>query len=270
MDLFEEWQKRNYSRLMGLKIGDHPKELIDILSEDLLKTFSEIHLIDTYDVYQYLMDYWTSTMMDDVSMIVTDGWVSNPELIPAELIINRYFKSEQGAIEKLENEIDIITAQKEEMEEEQSGEEGVLEELKSEKGSISKGEVQKRIKEIESNQEYAEELAILYNYYGLIEQETGANKKIKEAQKDLYEKVANKYKVISETEVKILIVEDKWLGILENEINGEVEKISHNFTDHVKDLAERYETSLPNLEQVLGILTEKVTAHLNKMGFEWR
>ncbi len=123
-------------------------------------------------------------MQDDVYMILNDGWIANKELIPPELIINRYFKAEQEAIEQLESEKDALTAQKEEMEEEHSGEEGVLEELKSDKGKISKGAVKDRLKEIKDDPEYADELAILDAYLELIEQESDAGRKISKAQKE--------------------------------------------------------------------------------------
>jgi type I restriction enzyme M protein len=268
--LFQGWSDRNLAILKGIKIGDSPKELINILSEDILQTFEEIHLIEKYDVYQYLMDYWTEPMQDDVYMLVSEGWKANNELIPAELIIARYFKEEQNALDALESERDGFTVQKAEMEEEHGGEEGVLEELKLDSVKISKGVVQKRIKEIQNDPDYEDELAILNGYLKFVDKEAEANKKIKEAQKILNGKVAAKYSTFAENEVKLLVVEVKWLAALKNEIIGEVEKISQNFTGRVKELAERYEIPLPSLEQEVEALKEKVNGHLEKMGFEWK
>ena len=61
-------------------IGDRPKALIETLSENLLETFRAARrasLIDPYDVYQHLMDYWAETMQDDAWMIVSDGWTGH-------------------------------------------------------------------------------------------------------------------------------------------------------------------------------------------------
>ena len=77
------------------------------------------------------MNYWLETMRDDIYMISENGFIANEELIPDNLIINRYFKEEKQAIEELEVKRDEITRQKEEFEEEHSGEEGVLEEVKN-------------------------------------------------------------------------------------------------------------------------------------------
>ena len=61
------------------RVGDRPKALIETLSEDLLETFRPTSaLIDPYDVYQHLMDYWAETMQDDAYMIVSDGWKAMP------------------------------------------------------------------------------------------------------------------------------------------------------------------------------------------------
>lgn len=52
--------------LRAIKPGDHPKALVETLSEDLLETFRAARLLDAYDVYQHLMDYWAGIMQDDV------------------------------------------------------------------------------------------------------------------------------------------------------------------------------------------------------------
>src|SRR6266516_4489903 len=79
--LFEQWQTSSMPCLKALGVGSHPKQLIEALSEDLLRVFAEARLIDTYDVYQHLMSYWTDTMQDDVYMIALDGWKAHSELI---------------------------------------------------------------------------------------------------------------------------------------------------------------------------------------------
>ncbi len=83
--LFEKWKKANSPRLKAIKPGDHPKALIEMLSEELLAIFGKARLIDPYDVYQHLMDYWEATMQDDVYLIAQAGWVdaAKPRLIVA-------------------------------------------------------------------------------------------------------------------------------------------------------------------------------------------
>jgi type I restriction enzyme M protein len=152
--LFAKWKKANTPLLKGIAIGGHPKSLIETLSEDLLETFQKARLLDPYDVYQHLMNYWAETMQDDVYMIASDGWKAqadgkpNTDLIPQSLIIRRYFAAEQEAIEKLEADRAAVTRQMEELEEEHSGEDGPLFEAKTEKGKLTKVSVNARLKEI--------------------------------------------------------------------------------------------------------------------------
>jgi type I restriction enzyme M protein len=267
--VFVSWQNR-VSPLLSLSGDKSPKEFIEALSELLFEEFTDLPLIDKYDIYQYLMDYWTTTMQDDVYMILNDGWTANKELIPPVLIVNRYFKTEQEYIAQLESEKDALTAQKEEMEEEHSGEDGVLEELKSEKGKITKGAVQQRLKEIKDDPEYNYELAILETYINLIDQENDTGKKISQAQNDLNLIVNTKYQSLSEEEIKNLVVEDKWLVTLKGEIITEVEKNSQNLSRWTKELFDRYAISMPKLEERVAILSEKVQSHLVSMGFKYQ
>src|SRR5712691_1662211 len=205
--LFEQWQTSNTPCLNSLGLGSHPKQLIEALSEDMLRVFSEAGLIDKYDVYQHLMSYWTDIMQDDVYMIALDGWKANSDLIPPQLIINRYFAADQQEIEKLEAANEAIARKMEEMDEEHGGEGGLLEEAQNEKGKITKVNVKARLKDIFADPDTEDEQTILNAYLDLLEQETEAKKKVKDAQKALDAKVAARYKGLSENEVKTLVVE---------------------------------------------------------------
>jgi type I restriction enzyme M protein len=74
--LFEEWKNRSTQTLKNLTLGCHPKTIIADLAEELLEHYSAKPLIDQYDVYQHLMDYWGETMQDDVYLIAVDGWIA--------------------------------------------------------------------------------------------------------------------------------------------------------------------------------------------------
>jgi type I restriction enzyme M protein len=215
------------------------------------------------------MTYWLETMKDDVYMIVENGWEANSELIPAELVVNKYFKSDKEIMEQLEIERDEMTRQREEFEEENSGDEGFLEELKNDKGKITKGNVQNRIREIRNKNEFEDEIKILNDYLAIIDKESKANKKVNNAQKELNKKVENKYKVLTADEVKTLVVDDKWMTSIISEINGEMDRISQNLTSRIKELAERYAEPLPQIEKEVEECEAKVKAHLERMGFKW-
>src|SRR5262249_47754186 len=73
--LFSKWRTESVERLMAVAKGEKPKVLIEVLSEELLATFSKSKLVDPYDVYQHLMDYWATTMQDDVYLIAHAGWI---------------------------------------------------------------------------------------------------------------------------------------------------------------------------------------------------
>jgi type I restriction enzyme M protein len=74
--LFEKWKTAQTPVLREIRVGDKPKKLIVALAEELLDTFQKAKLVDPYDVYQHLMDYWAETMQDDSYMLVTEGWTA--------------------------------------------------------------------------------------------------------------------------------------------------------------------------------------------------
>ena len=270
--LFQQWRANNIARLKGISQETHPKPLIDLLSEDLLQTFNQVQLIDKYDVYQHLMSYWSDIMQDDAYLIAADGWQAGNDavngLIPPSLIIARYFAAEREAIEQLEAGRDAVTRQLEELDEEHGGEEGLLAEAKNEKGKITRATVAARLKDIKSDKEATDERKLLTAYLALIEHESAANKKVKDAQKLLDAKVAAQYAKLSIEDIKTLVVDDKWLTTLAADVQTELDRVSQALTGRIKQLAERYAEPLPQLAADVAALSARVEAHLKMMGFQ--
>ena len=266
-----------------LDVDARPKEVIHNLSESILASFADKDLIDQYDIYQHLMIYWMETMQDDVYLIAADGWKAelsrvngkkdewDSELVPKQLVINRYFANDKKAIEQLEADRDGIGRQIDEMEEEYSGEEGLLEEVKSDKGKISKGNVQKRIKGIKNDAvaDDFEELNVLEAYLRLIDKEAKAKKQIKDAGKVLDNKVIDRYKVFTEDEIKTLVVDEKWMAAISGDVRSEMERISQRLAQRIRELAERYDSPMPVMNAQVDELEMKVNGHLEKMGFDF-
>jgi type I restriction enzyme M protein len=279
--VFKTWEANNLPILKKFGPNSQPQALIFALSEQLLGLFADKKLIDKYDIYQHLMNYWNVTMKDDVYMLVEAGWKAelypvkngkqlDSDLVPKTLVISRYFSTEQAAIEQLEQDKEAIIRQKEELEEEHSGEEGLLEEIKNDKGKVTKALLQTRLKAInKADKDLADEYNVLQAYLKWVEKEAQANKKIKAAQTDLDKKVIAKYQQLTAEEIKVLVIEEKWFSSIRQDVKTEMDSISQRLTGRIKELAERYAETLPQLENEVADLTKKVEAHLQKMGFIW-
>ena len=287
-DIFKSWKTEKVAVLKGINKETHPKIFIKKLSESLLETFKPAVLIDEYAVYQHLMDYWDEVMKDDVYMIVENGWQAKTyriveknkkdkdvdkgwtcDILPKEIVIKEYFKKEMEEIEDLEAQKEEVVRQMEELKEEYSGADGILEEVKNEKGNITKKDLKAKIKEIKGNHEFKDELKILQQYLDLIELEAKLKKEIKEKEEDLDNKLLEKYSLLTEEEVKELIVNKKWLKYLEEALNDEMGNIIQNLTSRIKELAQRYETPLPEIEEEVDEYEQKVKQHLKIMGFSF-
>ena len=296
--LFLKWRKTSTPRLKNISIGDKPKALIETLSEDLLESFRKAPLLDAYDVYQHLMDYWTETVQDDAYMVVGGGWreAAKPrliveekekktkekadftvgkqkfkaDLIPGPLLIAKYFSKEQAAIESLEAEAATIQQQLEEMAEEHGGEEGLLLGAKNEKDKLTKSSVMERLKEIKGDDEFADEQKVLKEYLALLEKESEANDRLKKSRRELESKIATKYGMLTEDDIKTLVVDDKWLATLAAAVQSELDRVSQTLTGRIRQLAERYATPLPEIITEVETLAARVDEHLKKMGAIWK
>jgi len=303
--VFTDWRKATTPRLTGFDRDGHPKALIEIIAEELLAAFRQAPLLDAYDVYQHLMDYWAETMQDDVYLIAADGWVKGvqpreivqvkdknnkltwPEphdylkgrrrfksdLIPAQILVARYFVAERDAIEAFDNQLAMLEQKLDEMLEENSGEDGLLAEViegEGDKQKISAKAVKARLREIGKDPLYTDERAVLEAYAKLLEQQTEAKAKRKAAQEDLDKKIDAKYSKLTEAEVKTLVVDDKWMARLSTAVQGELDRMSQKLTGRIRELAERYAKPLPQLMEEVESLTTRVEEHLKNMGAVWK
>jgi type I restriction enzyme M protein len=194
---------------------------------------------------------------------VDKGWAC--DLVPKPLLVARYFAKELAAIAALEVELESLAAQLAELEEEHGGEEGLYAEL----DKVNKANVAARLKEIKGDREAKDEADALNAWLKLADQEAEAKKKLKKAEAELDFAAYAKYPTLTEAEVKVLVVDDKWLAALSGAIHGEMDRISQALTQRVKELAERYAHTLPQLDREVETLSNKVEAHLKKMDFAW-
>ncbi len=298
---FADWRMATTPRLTAFDKDGHPKALIETIAEDLLAAFRQAPLLDAYDVFQHLMDYWAETMQDDCYLIAADGWVKGaqpreivqvkdknnkltwPEahdylkgkrrfksdLIPAPILVARYFAAERDAIEALDNQLATLEQQLDEMREEHSDEEGLLGEViegEGDKQKIAAKTVKARLKAIGNDPLYANERAVLEAYAALLEQQTAAKARRKAAQEDLDKKIDARYPKLTEAEIKTLVVDDKWMARLSTAVQGELDRVSQTLSGRIRELAERYATPLPKLVDEVAALTAEVNGHLRRMG----
>jgi len=278
--LFESWKNKTTDYLKSLDTGNRPKDVILQISEHLLEQYTDKPLVDKYDIYQHLMDYWNETMQDDCYIVAADEWKAEIsiikdnkgkekgwtcDLIPKELVVNRFFASEKQDIENLNAYKESIAAELTELEEEHSGEDGYF----SEMDKVNKANVQARIKELKGEDDAEDVLKVLKQYIELLAKQSATNKKIKEAETQLDKELLAKYSKLTAVEIKALVVDDKWMLTVQTSIDSEVDHISQHLANRIKELAERYENPLPAIDKEVSDLENKVNAHLQKMGFVW-
>ena len=287
--LFKEYTVHNHPVMNGIDDNTKPKVFIKTIAEDLLERYANRPLMVRYDVYQHLLDYWNETMKDDVYLLVEDGWVATVkriieknnksgketdkgwtcDLIPKELVITKYLAAEQQELQDIEASIESIQAEITGIEEEHAGEEGLLNYATNDKGGITKTTITTFIKANKNNADEKEAVALAKTVLDLFTKEASLKKALKAKVTELDEATLAKFKTLTEAEVRSLVVEDKWLASLHAAIQTEIDAISQRLTGRIKELADRYENTMGELDNQTQTLEEKVSAHLENMGLVW-
>jgi type I restriction enzyme M protein len=293
--ILDSWITVNTPALRGIQQGDHPKDLIHIIAEDMLARFEAAPLIDKYEAYQRLMSYWADTMQDDVFIIAGDGWLAARELrearketgsdgkvkwleesdlvvgktrlvadvIPPALVITRFFPELQAALDAATAHAEEKGSEIEELVEEHGGEGGLLESALSDTGKLTAASVKAREKSGDAD---ADEKKLLKQAAKLIADEAAAKKAAKEAETKLTEAVLKRYPALTEVEIRMLVVEDKWLADITAAIAAEAEARTEALTTRVRVLTERYGQTLSQIMGELAGREARVAGHLVAMG----
>lgn len=182
-DIFESWKADVKDILLGITTDTEPREIIRTISGMLLKAYESARLLDNYDVYDCLLNYWNAKLQDDVYAIKAGGYetareieyeyaqkkikdesgetiqVDDPTkvksfegaLIPREIIESVYFAAELAELNALIEQSSAIESELDEMREEESGDDGLLKDVLNDKGDgIPKANLNKRIKELDN------------------------------------------------------------------------------------------------------------------------
>ena len=286
-DAIEEWFNLIKTQLLSLAPGRSPKQLIADWSESLLEAVGMVDgMVDAYDVYDILMNYWHSTMQDDCYLISRDGWSvelscetlatdkkskevkfvakKNPtfrdyncDLLPVCIVIDRYFKAEHDAVLKAEEVVAQLNSEIEQMEEEYT-----------ETLDYTNAELKKTLKNLEKTAQGDEDIAVIREYLTLAEKLKMAKKETKAAIAKLTALVLNKYPELTEDEIKDMVVNDKWHTFIVGEAINEALRVSFSIEEQVAALADRYSRRLSDIDASVRSLEDRVNSHLAKMGFE--
>ena len=185
-------------------------------------------------------------------------------MIPPALLVSRYFADKQTMVDDQQSQLDAATQELESYLEENSGEDGLLGDALNDKDQVTKATVTARLKAATD----LEEMSALRQTKKLFEAESDAKKALKEAQDALDQAVFKKYPTLTESDVKTLLVEDKWKATLQANIQAEIERVTQQLANRVKELDERYAEPLPEIRQSVDELSGRVAEHLKAMGLE--
>ncbi|WRC34430.1 type I restriction-modification system subunit M [Helicobacter pylori] len=272
-----------------LEPGFNPKTLIESVCSKVLKEFEKVEILDKYGVYQLFKDYYNEVLQDDWFLLSFNDFLSakelrelNPlkdknkkanyleepdfviqktyyksDLIPKNLIKQRFFEKEAKELEELENALNEKEALLDEFIEEHSNEEGLFDGLK-----INESVLKKELK----NATDLEDEKTLKTALEWLEAKNKALKMKNKAYEELELKAFHQYKNLKLGEIKDLIIKDKWLNSLKNALENKILKRINAFISALNGIIQTYSNSLLELDKEVKESESKVLEHLKDLG----
>lgn len=271
----EKWKNSVREELWSLDIGCNPKQVLSSISERLIGCFKDVPLVDGYSMYQYLTDYWQSTMQDDIYFIAEEGWKAIPyriqetkkgksidkgwacDLVPKELVVSQFFKSQSDSLQDLEVKLAALEAEIADFEEEQNQEGGIFFSLEK----VNKAAATRLLKELKGLPETGTEIRLVNDYLSLVGLQTSLKTQIKEVTVAIDRLALLQYEKLSVERIKSIVVEHKWFKIIVLAIENEVNKVLSYLSLRGNLLLVRYEKPLYQLQSESDKLELKVSSH---------
>lgn len=289
--LLNEWKAEIMPQMKAVGQGARPKELITDWSESLLiKAKDHSGLVDAYEVYDVLLNYWADVMQDDCYMIANDGWTF-PEvratksgkgdkkkaimydeivcdLVPVSIVLAEYFIAETNEIEELSSSIESLQQELSDLVESNTDVFRFNDDDEDDKPvNVKIADVKKAIKNAKTDATSKEDLEILKLWESTYTKKEGYVSQWKQKRTELTEAVVAKYAALTEDEIKKLVVERKWLASVVGGCEALMQNVSHQIASDVTTLAERYEVTLGATESKVNDLEQEVLRSLKEMGF---
>ena len=251
----KSWEKDIEDKLLNLDNTIRVKELIETISDKLLETFNDDILINKYDAYEYLMKYYEETFKDDLYMVTDNGWIPSltfakdkkgnikknefdSELLPKDIVINKYFKNENNEINELNNKLNNLISDFDSIVEENTGDE----QLFNDDEKVNEKALKDLKKEVEDK-----DIELINNLLNNLSEQKELKKEIKDKQELLNDKVIKEYNSLTEEESKNIIVYDKWFESIENKFNTCMSNLINNLANGITNLDDEYESTLTDL-----------------------
>lgn len=305
-DMLAEWCATVASDMKTVSKGVRPKELISRWSSLLLqKAATSKGLVDEYEVYDVLMNYWAETMQDDCYMLSNDGWTLPPvravlrkeskdkktgetkvketacfyddivcDLLPVDILLDEYFVKEQQSIRQAEQAIEAKQTKMDQLVEENAeaftfSDTNDDNETDGEKElTVKEADVRYQIKAAKTRIVDPQDMAVWKQWLELLSEKKSLQKSLKELRAALTDAIVKKYASLTEEDIKHLVVDCKWLKAVNRECSALLQTATHELTAEVHAIVKRYEKTLPEIEQSVSDAEMAVKEYLKQMGME--
>ena len=128
-------------------------------------------------------------------------------------------------------------------------------------------DVKAAIKNAKKDGTSEENVKLLQQWIALSNEKDALNKSLKEKRSQLTDAVVAKYSVLTEDEIKMLVVERKWLVSVISGCKALMQNVTHRISNDITTLVERYETTLSETANAVNGLEKEVLVSLQEMGF---
>ena len=293
-----EWQE--------LTSGCKPKQLIAQWSQSLQDAAARAHcLVDAYEVYDQLMRYWNDTMQDDLFLIAHSGWNAKAEapqvvdkkaekakdedddspkamkvkdkftytelvtdLLPVSILIDEYFTKEKKEIEEREQARDELLQLQANLvaDYEEDFDDDFFDKQKFSKANLKKALA---IAEKEKRDYMRDIIPHWRDWLKMDDSAAAIKREINALVNQLTLAVMKKFAELTEAEVKRLVVEKKWMPAIIDLCNSKMQDSLQAAVNDIVATHDRYENTLPELEQALNEDRTKVQKWLQQMGYTY-
>ncbi|MDD4728382.1 MAG: type I restriction-modification system subunit M [Dysgonamonadaceae bacterium] len=261
-----------------------------VISENIFDRLKFTSIIDKYKAYQLFSDNWKEISIDleviqsdgtssikavEPNMVVKkkdskdvevqEGWKG--KILPFELVQENILKEEIAEVNNKENRLENITAEYEEILDSLSEEDKESDVINEDKTAFVNAEIIKQAKLLEKSKEPVEEASLeerILKVSNLIVEERSLKSEIKKAKEELHLKTKSTIENLSD-ELALTLLEKKWIFPIIESIYSLPTILINNLTTKIKELSEKYSTTLLDIENEIKEAEKSLSSMLEEL-----
>ena len=275
-----EWENDVKGDISNINEDTRVKDLIEKISENIIEKYKNSNLIDKYDIYEVLMEYYNETMKDDFHLITDSGWIPTitynkdkkgndkkddfySDLLDTNIVLEKFFIDDKKVRDTLIENLDNLLSEFDSIVEENMSENEDLEDgpLFEEDDKVNEAFLKAKKKEIDSEKQ----IDVIDSLLNNIKKQKDIKSQIKSINQKINTEIIDNYSNMDIDTSKKLLINDKWFKTINNRFESLINTLIGTLSSKIVKLSNEYEDTYTDINNKIEEVEQELANQISDL-----